>query len=72
MTHLYQIRKHNSPIISLVLHDGHFISENIQDYLALDERERLREGSLYSPICRLADKPSSGLFIKVQPIITVI
>lgn len=57
MVELYKIQKHNSPIISLALHDGHFIPDNMREYLALDEHERFREEDPYTSI--LADLPTS-------------
>lgn len=61
MSRLYQIRKHDSPIISLALHDGHFISENMQVYMALSEHERFREEDPYTAI--FADLPTTQVVV---------
>lgn len=51
----YSIRKEDSPIIALALHDGHFIPESLLPYMQLGNQERLREEDPYTGY--MADLP---------------
>lgn len=48
MSDLYIIKRLKGPLISLALHDGHFIEKNILDHIALEEHERFREEDPYT------------------------
>ncbi len=48
MNNLYTIKQASGPLISLALHDGHFIDEDLLIHIALDEHERFREEDPYS------------------------
>ncbi len=48
MSDLYTIQRLKGPLISLALHDGHFIEEKILNHIALDEHERFREEDPYT------------------------
>lgn len=61
MIELYKITKHNSPIISLALHDGHFIPDNMLEYASLEEHERFREEDPYT--ATFADLPTSQVVV---------
>lgn len=48
MNNLYTVKQASGPLISLALHDGHFIDEDILVHIALEEHERFREEDPYS------------------------
>jgi N-formylglutamate amidohydrolase len=48
MNNLYTIKQASGPLISLALHGGHFIDENLLRHIALSEHERFREEDPYS------------------------
>lgn len=48
MDALYTIKQLSGPLISLALHDGHFIEEEVLNHIALKEHERFREEDPYT------------------------
>ncbi len=45
---LYKIENLSTPFIAVVLHDGHYISEELKPFLLLSEHERAREEDPYT------------------------
>lgn len=60
----YKIVKHNSPLISLALHDGHFMPEDMLAYCNLAEHERFREEDPYT--AWLADLPVNQVVVAIS------
>lgn len=48
MKKLFKIINREGPIISVALHDGHFIDEGLMEYINLEEHERFREEDPYT------------------------
>lgn len=61
MIDLYKIVKYNSPLISLALHDGHFMAPDMLSYCQLAEHERFREEDPYTAI--FADLPCNQVVV---------
>jgi N-formylglutamate amidohydrolase len=61
MNNLYTVKQASSPIISLALHDGHFIDEDILIHISLEEHERFREEDPYS--ANIADLPVTQVVV---------
>lgn len=60
----YEIFKKNSPIISLALHDGHYIPSEVLKHIKLDEHERFREEDPYTAY--MADLPVTKVTVNTS------
>lgn len=61
MNNLYTVKQASGPLISLALHDGHFIDEDILAHIGLDEHERFREEDPYTAY--MADLPVTQVVV---------
>lgn len=57
----YSIKKKDSPIIALALHDGHFLPERLLPYMKLNHQERFREEDPYTGY--MADLPVNQVIV---------
>lgn len=57
----YSIKKAQSPIIAVAIHDGHAIDDALSPYIALQEHERFREEDPYTGY--LADLPVNQIVV---------
>lgn len=64
MNTTYEIHKENSPIISLALHDGHYIPPDILRNIKLEEHERFREEDPYT--AQMADLPVNKVVVNTS------
>lgn len=61
MDKLYTIKQTSGPLISVALHDGHYIEKSILTHISLAEHERFREEDPYSAY--IADLPLTQVVV---------
>ncbi|MCA5004891.1 N-formylglutamate amidohydrolase [Sphingobacterium bovistauri] len=60
----YKIKNADSPFWSFAIHDGHLISEDLKPYIALTDKQRLREEDPYTAL--IGDLPVNQFIVETS------